>query len=291
MNSTTNEQIVNVWDPRVNTRVITAGDGPPLVYFHGPVGLYWDGFLDFLSEDHSVYAPEHPGTSPGNPRGIDAFDDLADLVLFYDELFEKLGIEQPVLVGHSFGAMIAAEVASYYPDKIKGLVLIAPLGLWRDDAPVARYQMMGREEMARISFYDSDGPVARQILPTYRAAFIETEGLDGDDEAIQDAVLRSTWALACTGKFTWPIPELGLKKRLHRIKAPTLLVWGAQDGLVPPIYAEDFAQAIKNSKVAVIERAAHLPQLERPDATQESIGRFFDSLSSPLSEVERRAES
>ena len=56
--------------------------------------------------------------------------------------------------------------------------------------------------------------------------------------------LHTTWSLACTGKFVWPIPDKGLKKRLHRITAPTLVLWGEQDGLVPPIYASDFEQAI-----------------------------------------------
>ena len=289
MSGAKSEQIVTVWDPRVQTRVFTSGNGPPLVYLHGPVGLYWDGFLDFLSQEYTVYAPEHPGTSPDNPHGIDAFDDLADLILFYDELFEELGIEQPILVGHSFGAMIAAEIAAYYPDKVKGLVLIAPLGLWRDDSPVARYQMMGRDEMARISFYDRTGPVASAILPTYRAAFIETEGLAGDDKAIQDAVLRSTWALACTGKLTWPIPDLGLNKRLHRIKAPTLLLWGAQDGLVPPVYADEFAKGIKNAEVEIVEQAAHLPQLEQPQAAQVAVSRFLESLGSQAGVAEAEA--
>ena len=64
---------------------------------------------------------------------------------------------------------------------------------------------------------------------------------DLDSEAGQTAVIQSTWSLACTGKFIWPIPDRGLRKRLHRITAPTLIVWGHQDRLVKTVYADEFA--------------------------------------------------
>jgi pimeloyl-ACP methyl ester carboxylesterase len=73
------------------------------------------------------------------------------------------------------------------------------------------------------------------------------------------------WSLACTGKFVWPIPDKGLKKRLHRITAPTLVVWGRQDGLVPPVYAQEFAERIPGARVELVDRAAHMPQLEQTE--------------------------
>jgi pimeloyl-ACP methyl ester carboxylesterase len=84
-----------------------------------------------------------------------------------------------------------------------------------------------------------------------------------DEKAQQDAQIRLTWSLACTGKFIWPIPDKGLKKRIHRIKAPTLLVWGKSDKLVPPVYAQEFASRIAGARVEMIEQAAHVPQLEQ----------------------------
>jgi pimeloyl-ACP methyl ester carboxylesterase len=87
--------------------------------------------------------------------------------------------------------------------------------------------------------------------------------LPEEEQARQDAQIRLTWALACTGKFIWPIPDKGLKKRIHRIQAPTLIVWGTGDRLVPPIYAQEFASRIAASRVEMIEQAAHVPQLEQ----------------------------
>ena len=87
--------------------------------------------------------------------------------------------------------------------------------------------------------------------------------LPEEEKAQQDAQIRMTWSLACTGKFIWPIPDKGLKKRIHRIKSPTLLVWGKQDKLVPPVYAQEFANRIAGSRIEMFDQAAHVPQLEQ----------------------------
>ena len=72
-------------------------------------------FLDALAERFTVYAPEHPGTAPGEPDAIREVDSLWDLILCYDELLEHLGLSEVMLVGHSFGAMMACEVAALRP--------------------------------------------------------------------------------------------------------------------------------------------------------------------------------
>ena len=98
---------------------------------------------------------------------------------------------------------------------------------------------------------------------------------DLESEAGQTAVIQSTWSLACTGKFIWPIPDRGLRKRLHRITAPTLIVWGHQDRLVPTVYADEFAAAIRGSRVEVLEGAGHLPHREQPARTLAAVTDFL----------------
>jgi pimeloyl-ACP methyl ester carboxylesterase len=83
------------------------------------------------------------------------------------------------------------------------------------------------------------------------------------------------WSLACTGKFVWPIPDKGLKKRLHRISAPTLIVWGKQDGIVSPVYADDFAAAIAGARVELLDNAAHAPQIEQTEAVSSLVTSFL----------------
>jgi pimeloyl-ACP methyl ester carboxylesterase len=249
---TPQDRVVGVVDGRVQAHVKTAGSGPPLVFFHGAYGLAWDPFLDALAETHRVYAPEHPGTTPGDPDAIQAVDDLWDLVLYYDDLFDRLGLEAPVLVGHSFGAMVAAEVAATLRHRVSRLVLISPIGLWRDDAPVQNWMTIPPDVLVKAVCFDPEGPLAKQAF-----------ALPEDPQAQVDAIVQLTWTLGCTGKFVWPIPDKGLKKRLHRIQAPTLIIWGRQDGLVPPVYATEFSQRIRSSRVETVDHAAHLPHLEQ----------------------------
>ena len=219
---TIQEHSLSVWRGQIQCRVRVAGQGPPLVYLHGAAGLMWDDFLEGLTQTHTIYAPEHPGTSPGDPDAIKPLDDLWDLVLYYYELFDGLGLESPAVVGHSFGGMVASEIAATDPSRVSRLVLLNPIGLWRDDAPVKNWMVMSPDDLGKELFSEPDGPVARRVLA-------EPE----DPEERMTAKIQGIWNLGCTGKFTWPIPDKGLSKRLHRVQAPTLVIWGQQDGIVP----------------------------------------------------------
>ena len=157
-------QSLSVWDGRITTRVHTAGSGDPVVFLHGAGGLEWDPFLDGLAERFTVHAPEHPGTTPGDPDGIKALDHLWDLVLYYDELFDALGVDAPAVIGHSFGGMVAAEVAATFRRRVSKLVLLNALGLWRDDAPIPNFLVMTPDEFVPLMVADQSGPLAQRFL-------------------------------------------------------------------------------------------------------------------------------
>ncbi len=248
------EHTVAVWQDRIRMRVRSRGHGPAVVFLHGPWGPSWDPFLEDLARSFTVYAPEHPGTTPGRPDDVYHLDGVWDLVLCYDELLDGLGISRAAFVGHSFGAMVACEVAAAYPARVTRLALLDPIGLWRDDAPVGNWMLLNPGDLAGSVFHDPDGEAARRM-------FAPSE----DPEARIMARVRLTWAMGATGKFIWPIPDKGLKKRIHRIKAPTLLVWGKDDSLVPPVYADEFARRITGARVETVDRAGHAPHLEQPE--------------------------
>ena len=260
----TQARTVPVWQDRVRFRVLSKGSGPALVYFHGPWGLTWDPFLDMLARDFTVHAPEHPGTTPGAPDDIYQLDGLWDLVLCYDELLDALGLEQAVLVGHSFGAMVACEVAASTPRRARQLVLIDPIGFWRDADPVVNWMALEPAEMRRRLFRDPDGEAAGRMF-----------GDTDDEKAAAAARVRLAWAMGATGKFIWPIPDKGLKKRIHRVKAPTLVIWGAEDRLVPPVYAEEFARQITGAKIESVKGTGHAPHLEQPASLAEMVRDFL----------------
>ena len=259
------ESRLTLWQGRVETELEIRGSGPPLLYLHGPWGLRFDGeFLDRLAEGHTVYAPKHPGTSTGQSEAIHALDDWWDLILYHAELIDRLDLGAPALVGHSYGGMLAAELAAAFPERCRKLVLIDPLGLWRDDLPVRNWMVMSDAERRDAFFADPKGEAAQKFFT-----------LPNEPQARVAAQVGFVWSQACTGKFVWPIPDKGLKKHIHRIAAPTLIVWGKADGLIAAAYAEEFARRIARARVELIDGAGHLPQLEKPDKVARLVQEFL----------------
>jgi pimeloyl-ACP methyl ester carboxylesterase len=260
----TQQQTLAVWQGRVPFRVHAKGEGPALVFFHGPWGLRWSPFLDALAERFTVHAPEHPGTTPGDPDAVRHVDSLWDLVLCYDELLDRLHLQETALVGHSFGAMVACEVAAQRPSRVRRLALIDPIGLWRDDAPVTNWMLLAPQDLPAHVFQEADGAAAKALFAV-------------PDNAGEAALARTNliWAMGSTGKFIWPIPDKGLWKRLHRIEAPALVIWGECDRLVPFVYAEEFARRLPRTRVEVVKGAGHAPHLEQPESVANLIQAFL----------------
>jgi len=264
---TTQDRTVRAWRDQVEAHVKVAGSGPPVVYLHGAFGPVPDPFVFGLAATHTVYAPEHPGTSPGSPDEIKPIDTLWDLVLYYYELFDALGLESPAVIGHSFGGMIASEIAATNPGRVSKLVLMNSVGLWNDEYPVRNWMATPFADLPKYMFADQDGPLAKMAAA----------GLSDTSDAAVDGIIQAMWSLACTGKFVWPIPDRGLKKRLHRITAPALIIWGKHDGIIPAQYAQDFASSLPNSRVEILDNAAHAPQMEQTATVLKLVRDFLGS--------------
>ena len=262
------DEVVEVWDGRLQLHVKVCGSGSPLVFFHPLPGLHWEPLLDRLAERYTVYAPEHPGTSPGDHKAIGEVDTFSDLLLVYDETLHALGLERPLLVGQSFGGMVAADLAATFPNAVAKLVLMSPIGIWRDDAPIRLVQMLTGppEENASYLFANPESDAAKAMM-----------ALPADPESIPKAIAQTVWNIGCTTKFAWPIADHGLAGRLHRVSAPTLVLWGRQDALVPVAYAEEFASRIPGSRVQLIDGCGHVMQVDQPEQTWEALSDFLSS--------------
>ncbi len=259
---------IRLWQDRIETEVEMSGNGPALVYLHGPWGLPPDRtFVARLAEACTVYAPRHPGTTPGDESAVHALTGWLDLVVCYGELFDRLQLAAPfALVGHSFGGLVAAEFAAAAPGSVSKLALIDPIGLWRDDNPVKNWMVLRDDERRPSLFADPQGAAAQTFFAT---------PADPNERA---AVLAPfVWAQACTGKFVWPVPDRGLKNRIHRVAAPTLLVWGDSDRIISPAYAEEFAKGIRGARAKLIAQAGHLPHLEQSEAVAKAVLDFVGS--------------
>ncbi len=253
------ERTVALRNGKFNVQLVEGGSGDNLLYLHGADGFTgWDACLDRLAAEFHVIAPAHPGVAQSD--GLEHLDDLWDLVIFYEELLDTLGLDRAYVVGHSYGGMLAAELAAHCPQRVARLVLVGSLGLWLENTPVADFFILTRSERAELLWRDSATEVAQAYMsaPTDPAAKLEAD-------------LSRTQTLAAVGKFVWPIPDKGLPKRAHRITMPALLIWGDSDGIVPPAYGAAFQQLLPNATLRVIERCGHIPQVEQPDE-------FFDAV-------------
>ncbi len=223
-----------------NQVVYRTGEGAPVVWLHGLNGVEADQpIIEALAEHHTVHAPLAPGFT--NLDELQDFRDIHDLALYYDDLLEALHLERCTLLGHSFGAMIAAEIAAHFPKRVERLALVSPLGLWNDQYPVADIFAVPSTEMPRM---------------LYAAPPQSTNGATPDVETLVSLVQGMT----TVARFLWPIPDRGLIRRLYRIKSPTLIVHGEQDAFVPAQYARDFGEAISNTQVKLLRGAHMLPQ-------------------------------
>jgi pimeloyl-ACP methyl ester carboxylesterase len=260
------DETAEIWDGRLRLHVKVAGDGPPVLFFHPLSGLAWDPLLDQLAQRHTVYAPEHPGTSPGDPKAIEQVQTFTELLLIYEELTRELGLERPAAIGQSFGGMVAADLAATFPRLFSRLVLLSPAGLWRDDAPIPLMQMVAGppEDLPKYLFAHPGSEAARAAL-----------ALPGDPELIPKAIAQGAWNVGCTTKFAWPIADHGLGRRLHRIQVPTLIVWGRQDALIPVAYAAEFGSRIADSQVEVIDDCGHVLQADQPEHTWTALSKFL----------------
>ncbi|WP_454744045.1 alpha/beta fold hydrolase [Cupriavidus necator] len=266
-NAAVEERHVLVWGERVNLRVKIVGQGRDVLYLHPSGGLVLDDFLLDLAASYRIHAPEFPGTSPEDPYAVRQFEDLHDIVLAYEEAVRRLGLDRPIVIGQSFGGMLAAELASTFPDLFSAVVLLDPIGLWRDDMPVVNWNAIPAADMPSLLFANPDSEEARAFL-----------ALPEEPEAMSKALAARIWTLGCTGSFVWPIPDQGLAKRLHRLQAPTQIIWGREDKLVSAAYAAKFQGLISDSEVTIIDNCGHIPQVEKRAETFDAVTCFLEKV-------------
>lgn len=210
-------------------------------------------FVAALAARWRVVVPVHPGFD-GRPPPPN-FRTVGDLAYLYLDLIDGFDVPVPVL-GASLGGWIALEMAVRSTRRIEALTLIAPLGV----------KFGGREEREYADVFAVDDAEALSWMfaqaPPDLSSF-------NDDALTQVAVDRQYLAY-----YAWKpyLHQPGLDRWLHRIDVPTTLIWGAEDGLVPPAMGERLSSALPDARLEVIPGAAHYPQLESPEAVLTAAG-------------------
>ena len=242
-----------------------AGEGPVVGYLHGLVGN--PGLHPFLEAltgvggGRRIVAPALPGFS-GSPPCED-LRSIFDWVVATSEAVDAAGLAGGPLVASSVGAMLALEVAAVRPEAFSQLVLIAPLGLWDPDEPVA--DPFGTTLKNQRAILTAD--------PARTAPFFEDDPSSPPDVLVERNVERYL-ARTAAASLVWPIPEFGLDTRIHRVTCPVTLVWGAEDRLVPVGYLDRFAARLPHvSATHVVAGAGHLAEWDRPAEVAELVAR------------------
>jgi pimeloyl-ACP methyl ester carboxylesterase len=231
----------------VDVVVETAGDGPPLLFFHGAGTLTGFDALLPLAEQFRLIAPYHPGYGPSADDVT--VDSIHDYVLHYLDLLDQLELDEFTLVGHSMGALLASWLAIEQTARVRRLVLVSPLGLRVPEHPTADIFALPDEELLSYVAVDMsvfDGKVPMPPTPEFLA----------------ERYREST----STARMFWNRNyDVKLPRWLHRLTMPTLLLWGELDRLIPSAQASRWAELIPNAEVKILPGVGHIPLEETPD--------------------------
>src|SRR5215467_9367847 len=232
--------------------LIDRGHGRPILFLHPHIGLDSSApVLAMLAEGGRLIAPYHPGFGHSErPAGITTVDDLS---YFYLDLIDALDLRDTLVIGVSLGAWIAAAIAVKSTARMARLVLANPVGIKvgdRETRDILDIFAMLEGEFLDLAFAD---PASAKR--DYRAM--------ADAEVMVAARNREAAALYAWSPY---MHDPKLKGRLHRIRIPTLVLWGLADRLVGEAYGRAFAAAIPGAEFETITGAGHFPHLEQPKA-------------------------
>jgi pimeloyl-ACP methyl ester carboxylesterase len=247
----------------IGVEVIERGSGPPLLFLHPEIGIERTApVLAHLARGARVIAPSHPGFGRSElPKWMNTVEDLA---YFYLDFLAALELRDVTLVGASLGGWIAAAVAVKSTERLSRLVLADPVGIKvgdRETRDIVDVFAATDDELNALTYFDPKAGVR-------------------DYTAMPDAeVMIASRNREATARFAWSpfMHDPKLKHRLHRIRIPTLFLWGASDRIATENYGRAFCAAISGAQFALIERAGHYPHIEQPEAFAQRVLAFADA--------------
>jgi pimeloyl-ACP methyl ester carboxylesterase len=240
-----------------------AGKGPPVLFLHGADGYsQWLPFFDALAEHYEVLVPEHPGFGASDDPPL--IRSVSDMAMFYLDFLETLDLRGLHIVGHSLGGWIAAEILIRDQSRAKSLTLVSSAGIRVEGVPSGDIFIWNREELLRNVFYNQAyADIALSLQPT-------AEQLD--------TMLQNRFTATKLGwQPRWFNPDL--EKWLHRIKLPSVIVWGEEDKVMPAAYAGLWRERLPKARLVMIKECGHVPQIEKMNETVGPLRDFLAEVS------------
>jgi pimeloyl-ACP methyl ester carboxylesterase len=240
--------------------VIEGGEGRPLLFLHPGIGIDPKAaVLDAFAAKARLIAPSHPGF--GASELAPSMTTVDDLAYFYLDLMDDLDLRDAIVVGVSFGAWIAAAIAIKSTARMSHLVMANAVGIKvgsRETRDIADIFAMLEPQFNKLAFSDPKaGERDYKSMP----------------EADLVAVARNRESLA---RFAWQpyMHDPKLKNRLHRIRIPTLFLWGKDDCILSEDYGRAYRAAIPGARFELIDKAGHFPHIEQPQRFADRVFAF-----------------
>lgn len=248
-------------------------DAPALILLHGfGSSLHtWEPWARALDRTYRVIRFDLPGSGLSAPDPTGDYADMRSMQLLAT-LMDTLGLRRATLIGNSMGGRIAWSFAARYPERVEKLVLISPDGF---ASPGFEYGKPADVPFAlSLMRYVMPMPLLRMSLePAYADRRTMTDSLATRyydlmlAPGARDAMLQRMRQTILTD----PVPLL------QKIQAPTLLLWGQQDAMIPFSNAADYMKALPHATLVPLPNVGHLPFEESPDASLVALLRFLGS--------------
>jgi len=233
----------------LQTQVLTSGSGPPVLVLHHDIGNPgWLPFYEALASRFSVFVPSFPGY--GASERAEWLRSVRDLAAVEQWLLKELALDDVSLVGLGFGGWVAAEMASLSPRQFRRLVLVGAMGIKPAAGEILDQAILNHEDYVRAGFYD-------------QAHFDAVFGSEPDTDRLEqwDIHRETTFRIAWKPYMYNPtLPHL-----LGGVEAPSMVVWGREDRVVPLECGEHYHQALPEARLRVIEGCGHYVEMEKPD--------------------------
>jgi pimeloyl-ACP methyl ester carboxylesterase len=246
----------------VELEIERRGRGRPLLVLYGEEALELDApVLAELARDHELIIPSPPGFGRSErPDWIESPDDIGYIYL---DLMERLDVGKVPAIGFSFGGWLALEMATKDDSFFSKLVLVDPYGVKIGgplDRDIEDVWNIHPEKVAQLKWFDREkGRRDFTAMPERELAVIA----------------RNNESFA---RFCWDpcMHNPKLARLLHRVRLPTLFVWGANDGIVSLDYGKAYSRMIPGAEFSVIGKAGHYPHLEQPDEFTRLVRGFLE---------------
>lgn len=248
------------------------GDGPLIVLVHGMAGsaATWDRVIPALAERFAVLALDLPGHG-SSAKPADGDYSLGSFASVVRDLMMTLGVDRGTIVGQSLGGGVAMQFAYQFPSRCERLVLVGSGGLGRDVSPLLRILALpGVEFLYPAIFAPVLRDAGRGVLGGLRRIGLRpsayADQIWQSYESLTESTTRSAFARTLRSVVDVTGQRVSARDRLPLAReVPTLIVWGADDAIIPSTHATDAAATLPDSRVEIFERVGHFPHCEDPD--------------------------